>query len=171
MSTISSLPTSYQSIVYQSLFKKADANSDGTVSSDELSSSLDEIKTTLGDSSLDASSLFTTLDSDNSGGVSAAEFKKGLSSIVSDASSSSASDATTSRQEVISSFLSGVQANMVSTLLYGTSSSTSTSSSYSSLGDLYTLLDKQYGTGLTTYSSNGSTGSSSLVGSLLNTSA
>lgn len=171
MSTISSLPSSYQSVIYGSLFKKADANGDGSVSSDELASSMDQIKATLGDSTLGAGSLFTSLDADSNKAISATEFRKGLAAEVSGTDSVQATDATTARQEMISSVLSGIKADMVTTLLGGTSSTSASNSSYSSLSDLYALLDKQYGTNLTTYSASGSTEGGSLVGTLLNASA
>lgn len=164
MATISTLSKTYQSAIYSALYRKSDSNSDGSVSSTELTSSLSTIKTALGDSTLDSSDLFETMDSDSDGEVSKDEYKEGLAATVA-ASDTTTSGTSKTRQEVIDSYLKGVKASMVSTLL-----GTKDDSSYSSLSDLVSVLRTQSGQ-TSTYSATGSSYSSNLIGVLFNTSA
>jgi hypothetical protein len=160
MSSISSLPSSYRSAIYGSLYGKSDSDASGSVSSDELSDSLSTIQATLQDSTLKADTLFSSMDEDGDGAVTKSEYKAGLASLVA-AQTTTTTSATQTRQDVISSYLKGLRAGMVSSLL-GTKEDIS---GYSSAGDVISLFKAQSSKDVS-YSSIGTSVTSTLVGTL-----
>ncbi len=169
MNTISSLSSDQQSVVYRSLFAKADANGNKSVSSEELGNTLSAIKGTLSQDNLEADEVFAGMDADDDGAVSRDEFTTGLSALVAQQSgASTTTSASQSREEMIASFKAGIEANIASSLL-GFSGD---GSSYSSISDVVAMLKAESGESTTTYSSSASAGSNaSLVGALFSESA
>lgn len=168
MATISSLSSDQQAVVYRSLFAKADANGDKTVSSEELGNAISSITSTLSQDDLEADEVFAGMDADDDGAVSKSEFTTGLSALVAQQSGSSTTSATQTRAEMIASFRAGIEADIAASLL----GSSDSGNAYTSLSEVVAMLKSESGESTTTYSASASTSSNaSLIGSLFSESA